>query len=83
MDGLERYYAKWNKGWDVGGRLKEKTYGWFMLMYDRNEHNIVKQLSMLQFKIHFLKRQILYGITYIWNLKIKQTSAYNKKDSQI
>jgi len=34
---------------------------------------------MLQFKIHFLKRQILYGIIYIWNLKIKQTSAYNKR----
>ena len=54
-----------------------------MLMYGRNEHNTVKQLSMLQFKIHFLKRQILYGIIYIWNLKIKQTTVYNKKDSQI
>ena len=31
------------------------------------------------------KRQILYDITYWWNLKLQQTSEYNKKaaDSQI
>ena len=25
------------------------------------------------------ERQILYDITYMWNLKIRQTSEYNKK----
>ena len=33
----------------VGGRFKREehmyTYGWFMLMYGRNQHIIVKQLS--------------------------------------
>ena len=32
----------------VGGsreREHKYTYGWFMLMYCRNQHNIVKQLS--------------------------------------
>ena len=31
------------------------------------------------------ERQILYDITYTWNLKMKQTSEYNQKkaDSQI
>ena len=38
------------EGWDgVGGRFKKKgtrcTYGWFMVMCGRNQHNIVKQLS--------------------------------------
>ena len=25
--------------------LREPTYGWFMLIYGRNQHNIIKQLS--------------------------------------
>ena len=37
------------EGWDrVGGsrgRGHMYTYGWFMLMYGKNQHNIVKQLS--------------------------------------
>ena len=36
-------------GWVVGGRLQRKgttyTYSWFMLMYGRNQNNIVKQFS--------------------------------------
>ena len=27
------------------------------------------------------ERQILYDITYMWNLKIRQTSKYNKKET--
>jgi len=27
------------------------------------------------------ERQILYDITYMWNLKIRQTSEYNKKET--
>ena len=27
------------------GRGHAYTYGWFMLIYGRNQHNIVKQLS--------------------------------------
>ena len=27
------------------------------------------------------ERQILYDITYTWNLKIQQTSEYNKKET--
>ena len=30
---------------DSGGRRYMHTYGWFMLLYGRNQHNIVKQLS--------------------------------------
>ena len=30
--------------WEVESRFKY-TYGWFMLIYGRNQHNIVKQLS--------------------------------------
>ena len=36
------------EGWEVGGRFKrEGTYvcGWFLLMYGRNQNNIVKQRS--------------------------------------
>ena len=33
-------------GRDVGGRYEHMyTNGWFMLMYGRDQHNIVKQLS--------------------------------------
>ena len=43
----------WQPGWDEVGGEKEVqeggdicyTYGWFMLMYGRNQHNTVKQLS--------------------------------------
>ena len=35
--------------WEVGGRFRREehmyTYGSFMLMYGRNQHNSVKQLS--------------------------------------
>ena len=41
--------ALWHlEGWDgveVGGRGHMYTYGWFMLIYGRNQHNIIKQLS--------------------------------------
>ena len=37
------------RGWDeVGGRFKRQgtyIYGWMVLMYGRNQHNVVKQLS--------------------------------------
>ena len=40
------------KGWDVWevvgdsrGRGYMYIQGWFLLMYDRNQHNVVKQLS--------------------------------------
>ena len=34
-------------GWEGGSRTGRHmyTYGWFMLLYGRNQHNIVKQLS--------------------------------------
>ena len=38
-------------GWEVGGGREVQevgamyTYGWFMLMYGRNQHNTVKQLA--------------------------------------
>ena len=37
----------WVKMWEGGsrGRGHMYTFGWFMLMYGRNQHNIVKQLS--------------------------------------
>ena len=37
----------WGGKWERGSRGRERmyTYGWFMLMYGRNQHNIVKQLS--------------------------------------
>ena len=37
----------WGGRWEGGsrGRGHMYTYGWFMLMYGRNQHNIVKQLS--------------------------------------
>ena len=33
---------RWEEGWRV--REQTYTYDWFMLMYGRNQHNIVKQL---------------------------------------
>ena len=35
------------EGWEEvsSGRELMYTYGWFMLKYGRNQHNIVKQLS--------------------------------------
>ena len=49
-------------GWEVGGRLKREetciyTYGWSMLMYGRNQCNIVIILQ-LQIKIFFKIRQL-------------------------
>ena len=38
----------WKGGrWDGGSRRKGHmyTYGWFILMYDKNQTNIVKKLS--------------------------------------
>ena len=37
----------WGGMWEGGLRGREHmyTYGWFMLMYGRNQHNIIKQLS--------------------------------------
>ena len=37
----------WSEGWEGGSRGSGQryTYGWFMLFYGRNQHNIVKQLS--------------------------------------
>ena len=36
-------------GWEMGGGFKREghmyTCDWFMLMYGRNQHNIVKQLN--------------------------------------
>ena len=37
----------WGERWEGGSRKGRMyyTYGWFVLMYGRNQHNIVKQLS--------------------------------------
>ena len=37
----------WGERWEGGSRWRGHmyTYDGFMLMYDRNQHNIVKQLS--------------------------------------
>ena len=37
-------------GWEREGKLRDRgpsiyNYGWFVLLYDRNQHNVVKQLS--------------------------------------
>ena len=32
-------------------------------------------------EINQTERQILYDIIYMWNLKIQQTSEYNKKEA--
>ena len=42
--------ARWRpRGWDVVGRARERGYrdtcGWWTLLYGRNQHNIVNQLS--------------------------------------
>ena len=42
-DNLEGWDGRW-KG-SSGGKGHMYTYGWFMLMFSRNQHNIVKQLS--------------------------------------
>ena len=47
------------EGWDGGGREVQEeedimyTYGWFVLIYGRNQHNIVKQLSSNEKEIIF------------------------------
>ena len=37
----------WSERWEGGSRGMGHmcTYGWFMLIYDTNQHNIVKKLS--------------------------------------
>ena len=42
-DNLERWDRRWERG--SRGRGHMYTCDWFMLMYGRNQHNIVKQLS--------------------------------------
>ena len=48
----------WGWGWEVRGRLKREGtyvyYGWSMLMYGRNQHNIV---IILQLKINKKKKK--------------------------
>ena len=35
------------------------TYGWFMLLYGRNHHNIVKQLFLIENKVKIkLKKKV-------------------------
>ena len=45
----EEALKKNNNKFSVGGRCKRKgdmyIYGWFMLIYGRNQHNSIKQLS--------------------------------------
>lgn len=47
----------WGGGWKGGsrGRGHMYTYGWFTLLYGRNQHNTVKQLSY-KLKKKFFKR---------------------------
>ena len=41
------YRVGWGGWWEGGSRGKGRmhAYGWFMLLYGRNQYNIVKQLS--------------------------------------
>ena len=43
----------WGGRWEGGsrGRGHMYTYGWFMLMYGRNQHKIIKQLSSIKNKM--------------------------------
>jgi len=44
--GLSEKTMKGGGKWEGGSGGRDKyTYGWFMLIYGKNEYNIVKQLS--------------------------------------
>jgi len=47
MTRMFREVCGWGGGWEggSGGRGHMNTYGGFMLLYGKNQHNIVKQLS--------------------------------------
>ena len=49
------------------------TYGWFLLIYSRNQHNIVKQLS---FKINKFKKRKKCPI---WKKIIRNNNASNNQ----
>ena len=44
-DNLEEWDEEEDGGVGSGGSGQMYTCGWFMLMYSRNQHNVVKQLS--------------------------------------
>ena len=67
-------------GWQgVGGRPTERgyTYGWFLLLYRRNQHNTVKQLSTHQNKnAKREKRKKVY--TKAKNLSFQKQNLYRE-----
>ena len=55
------YRGRMERQWEGGSRQRghRYTYGWLMLMFGRNQHNIVNQLSF-HWKIDLLKKIIYY-----------------------
>ena len=55
-DWTELRWVGWARRWEGRSRWRGRmyTYGWFMLMYSRNQHNII---TILQLKIIKLKRK--------------------------
>ena len=59
----------WDRRWEggLGGRGHMYAYGWFMLMYGRNQHNTVRQLSSNNFFLNYQWKlpQPFYLITHL------------------
>ena len=55
------------------GREHKYTCGWFMLMFDRHQHNTLKQLSIFFFFFFFLSEWILM-LLVLYSLLFKSIS---------
>ena len=74
-DGVEREVER---GFRMGGHMY--THGWFMSMYGKNHHNIVKQLASNLNKL--IKKQcvdcgvnvIVHVLNFSWDLSFRRTS---------
>ena len=77
----------WKGGmeWGVGGRFKrEWTYGWFMLFYGRNQHNIVKQLSSSLKKKKIMRKTCKYPISIflLWSAVFAKALSFMNNSDQ-
>ena len=67
--------GRWEEG--LGRRGYMYTCGWFMLMYGRNQYNIVKQLPSITFFFNSSRGVLAYILGHICYNYLRHISAFN------
>ena len=75
-----RCIRRWKGG--SRGRGHMYTYGWFMLMYGRNQHNIVGNYLPIKNKYIFLKKDAFFiSSSWLWlSWKAYQNGIHSKRN---